>query len=310
MFNFTSVRRPVAIALALTSSVAMVACNGQQTPKPTGTVTSVTVSVAPTSIAKGSTAQATAAVVVTNSAAKTVTWTSSAPAVATVDANGKVTGVSAGTADIVATSTVDKTKTGKATVTVTDTTTQPTLTTAKINFQTATAATPTGYTPNTGAAYTEATMTGWVTETSAGTATPTPLNLTTNARSRAIDGTNVLAGADARQYTQIQMQCGTSTDGNTCVSPSVNTSGAFEYKVVNGKYNVTVGVGDADKRNLNSSHSINVEGVAAITNFVPTAGSQFKTNMVTVTVSDGKMTIDAKGGKNTKLNFVDIIPAQ
>lgn len=309
MSTFSMFRRPATIALALTSSIAIVACNPSPTPTPSKGVTSVAVTATPTSIAVGANAQATAVVSVTNAAAKTVTWTSSAPTVATVDNMGKITGVAAGTAVIKATSTVDTTKSGSVTITVTGGGTGTTLTTAKINFQTAAATTPAGYTANTGAAYTEASMTGWVTEASAGTAAPTPLDLTNNSRNRAVDGTNVVAGGDARQYTQIQMQCGSPTTGNPCNAPATNDSGAFEYKVVNGKYNVTVSVGDADKRNLNSSHTINVEGTNAISAFVPTLTEQFKTATVGVTVADGKLTIDAKGGKNTKLNYVDIVPA-
>ncbi|MDY6391553.1 MAG: Ig-like domain-containing protein [Bacilli bacterium] len=47
-----------------------------------------------------------------------VTWSSSDTAVATVDSSGFVVGVAKGTADIIATSTVDTTKTGKITITV------------------------------------------------------------------------------------------------------------------------------------------------------------------------------------------------
>ncbi|WP_211248916.1 Ig-like domain-containing protein [Deinococcus frigens] len=275
----------------------------------TPTVTKVAVTLNPTTVAVGGTSKATATVTGTNNPAQTVTWTSSNMAVATVDAAGNVQALTAGSTDIIAVSTVDGAQTGKATLTVTAVVINPTLTTAKINFQTAAAPTPAGYTPNTGTAYTAASMTGWVTETSAGTAAPVPLDLTGNARYRTVDGTNVVAGLDARLYTQIQMQCGTPTTGNTCNAPATNTSGAFEYKVVNGKYNVTVSVGDADKRNLNSLHTINVENVNAIKDFTPTLATQFKTATVTVTVADGKLTIDAKGGKNTKINYVDIVPA-
>lgn len=82
-------------------------------------VSSVTVTLASPSIAIGATTQATA---VTKDASggtltgRTVTWTSGTTSVATVDASGLVTGVSAGTSVITATS---ETKSGTATVTVT-----------------------------------------------------------------------------------------------------------------------------------------------------------------------------------------------
>ncbi|WP_188971038.1 Ig-like domain-containing protein [Deinococcus aerolatus] len=302
-------RRPATIALALTSSIAIMACNPAPTPQPAATVTGVTVTATPATIKVNETTTVKAVATGTNSPAQTFTFKSSNDAVATVTAAGLVTGKSVGTADITATSTVNTTKFAVITIKVEAADTTPGLTTAKVNFQTAAATTPVGYTANTGAAYTAASMTGWVTEASAGTATPVPLDLTNNARNRVVDGTNVVAGGDARQYTQIQMQCGSPTTGNTCNAPATNDPGAFEYKVVNGKYNVTVSVGDADKRNLNSSHTINVEGTNAISKFVPTLAGQFKSATVMVTVADGKLTIDAKGGQNTKLNYVDIVPA-
>jgi hypothetical protein len=51
--------------------------------------------------------------------AKTVTWSTSSAPTATVDANGKVTGVKAGTASITATATADPTKAASSVVTVT-----------------------------------------------------------------------------------------------------------------------------------------------------------------------------------------------
>lgn len=66
----------------------------------------------------GATVKLTALVSADEGVATTVTWKSETPAVATVAADGTVTGVSAGTAKIVATSTVDPTKSGYLEVTV------------------------------------------------------------------------------------------------------------------------------------------------------------------------------------------------
>ncbi len=83
--------------------------------------------------------------------------------------------------------------------------------------------------------------------------------------------------------------------------------GIWEASTANGKYDVTVSVGD---NIYDSKHTINVEGVSAIAGFVPTSTQKFKSATVTVTVSDGKLTIDAIGGTNTKINTVTIKPAK
>ncbi|WP_034413819.1 Ig-like domain-containing protein [Deinococcus marmoris] len=272
---------------------------------PTPTVTAVAVTLNPASATVGGTSQATASVTGTNSPAQTVTWTSSNNAVATVSTTGLVTAVTPGTADIIATSTVDNTKKGQATFTVTAVGTRPTV---KINFAPATSPVV-GYETNSGAAYTAASMTGWITEASAGTAAPVPLNMTANVRPNGAP--IVLAGAEPAQLTQINMQCGSATNGNNCASGTL-TSGAFEYKMADGVYNVTVSVGDSSAsttpNNLNSSHTINVEGTNIINNFVPTSAKIFEKLTKQVTVSGGVMTIDAKGGKNTKINYIELVP--
>ncbi len=307
MSTFSMFRRPATIALALTSSIAIVACNPAPTPTPTKTVTSVAVTAPMTTLAIGAETQATATVTGTNSPATTVTWSTSNNAVATVSTTGLIKAVAAGTAVIKATSTVDTTKSGQVTITVTGAGT--TLTTAKINFAPATAPAVTGYTINSGAAYSAASMTGWVTEASVGTATPAPLDMTNNTRNRgAINGVT-----DARQYTQINMQCNNQLTGNPCSGNSELTSGAFQYKVVNGKYNVTVGVGEAST-DVNSIMQINLESgtanaVTVLSGFVPTATTKVLVKSATVTVADGMLTVDAKGGNNTKINFIDIAPA-
>ncbi|MEP6691841.1 MAG: DNA/RNA non-specific endonuclease [Gemmatimonadaceae bacterium] len=73
---------------------------------PAGPVVTVTVTPSPTSVAPGATKQLTAIGLDAQgrTSATTFTWTTSAPAIATVDANGLVTGVSDGGATITATS--------------------------------------------------------------------------------------------------------------------------------------------------------------------------------------------------------------
>ncbi|MBQ4066698.1 MAG: Ig domain-containing protein [Clostridia bacterium] len=86
-------------------------------PAPVVTVDSVTVDPATLTLTEGDSLTLTATVAPDNAANKTVIWASSDPAVATVDANGKVTAVAAGTATITAT-TEDGGKTATCAVTV------------------------------------------------------------------------------------------------------------------------------------------------------------------------------------------------
>ncbi|MCC6928843.1 MAG: Ig domain-containing protein [Gemmatimonadaceae bacterium] len=81
-------------------------------------VTSVTVQPTALALKVGESATAVATVNRDAGAASTVTWKSSAEAIATVDATGKITAVAVGTAVITATSTADATKSGALAVTV------------------------------------------------------------------------------------------------------------------------------------------------------------------------------------------------
>lgn len=81
-------------------------------------VNSVTVTPGTLSVDVGGTGQLTATVSVGNNASQAVNWTSGNVATATVDQNGKVTGVAAGTVNIRATAQADATKFAEAAVTV------------------------------------------------------------------------------------------------------------------------------------------------------------------------------------------------
>lgn len=87
------------------------------TPPPPG-VTSVTVTPGTQTLAVGQNVIFVASVIADAGVSTAVTWTSSAPTIATVDATGKVTGVAAGSTTIIATSTADAGKKGVAVVTV------------------------------------------------------------------------------------------------------------------------------------------------------------------------------------------------
>jgi hypothetical protein len=87
--------------------------------------------------------------------------------------------------------------------------------------------------------------------------------------------------------------------------------GAWEVAVPDGIYEVTVAVGDPTAGNDPQRDSINVEGVKAIDRFDATGIPNYtperhRTASVTVPVTDGRLTLDAIGGTNTKIDFVEI----
>ncbi|MCQ2342450.1 MAG: InlB B-repeat-containing protein, partial [Paludibacteraceae bacterium] len=81
-------------------------------------VSSISLNKTSTSIAEGKSETLTATVNPSDATNKNVTWSSNAESVATVDANGKVTGVGVGTATITVKSVADESKTATCTVTV------------------------------------------------------------------------------------------------------------------------------------------------------------------------------------------------
>ena len=291
-------------AAVLMGGLLLTACGGTTPvvdPIPV-TISSVTVTPIGTSLAVGATQQLKADVMGSGTYSTAVTWKSSDGSVLTVDANGLVTAKAAGTATVTATSTADASKSGSVTVKVAAVV--PPFATVKVSFRpqlqdATTTPLPAGYTADFGAAYTAAKASGWITEASAGTPTAVPVDLTPNTRDRKV------TTVSPEQNTFIHMQYTAAGIGN-------KTFGAWEYNVPNGSYNVTVSVGDAgatfpDTTPPNSTHTINVEGQPAIIAFVPPNNTTlFKTATVTVNVTDGKLTVDAKGGTNTKLNYVTI----
>jgi hypothetical protein len=83
-----------------------------------------------------------------------------------------------------------------------------------------------------------------------------------------------------------------------------HAGGKWEIAVPNGKYNVFVSVGDPS---AGSPQTINVEGVNYWTALALNS-NQFAQQTKTVTVSDGKLTIDqgAAPDKSTRINYVEI----
>jgi hypothetical protein len=182
----------------------------------------------------------------------------------------------------------------------------------KVNFQAPTGPLVTGYFRDYGQPYGLRTAAdqgngvysyGWVTP---GTSTPVDLSvggsIPGNGRDR---GKN----PDQRFDTLMHMQANNLGAGFN----GTRAAGAWEIELPNDTYNVTVAAGDAELGGTESRNTINIEGTNVISNFLSTAenGSPDRHRVATVqvAVTDGKLTIDAIGGFNTKINFVEIVTA-
>ncbi len=155
----------------------------------------------------------------------------------------------------------------------------------RINFQPATVPVPIGYTIDFGQGFDEGRGYGWVNQDST-----TPLDMT----SRIFDRNAILDGAavDQRLDTVALMQTG-------------GAPAAWEFALANGRYSVTVSVGDTAG---GGNHLIRAEGIPLAPAFTASGPQTFKLATLTVDVIDGRLTLDAIGGTDTRLNFVEIIP--
>ncbi|GAB7044459.1 hypothetical protein JCM9533A_83100 [Catenuloplanes niger JCM 9533] len=160
---------------------------------------------------------------------------------------------------------------------------------ASVDFRPAGAPATSGHAADTGAAFDAARGYGWVREDAPGT----PLDLTANTRDRARSGVPALLN------TIIHLQYGQVGGTN-----GVATAGAWEYALPPGTYQVTAGVGDQPA--YDSRHVVRAEGVTVVPGFRGTATAEFLTATATVPVLDGRLTLDAIGGTNTKLTHVSI----
>ena len=113
------------------------------------------------------------------------------------------------------------------------------------------------------------------------------------------------AGIDPLVDSTIHMQYGDVANGTG--TSGVLTEGRWDLALPDGLYTVTYGVGDMPNgTNYDSTNVINVEGSIGIEKFVGTATKEYETVTSTVGVWDGKLTITAKGGINTKLGFIEV----
>jgi glucose/arabinose dehydrogenase len=159
---------------------------------------------------------------------------------------------------------------------------------ARVNFQRDTGAVPEGYLRDYGQAFDSVRGYGWIEQSS-----PTPLSIVGNARNRNINLT------DERLDTFVHMQF-TGTPANGVPVPA-----RWEYALAPGTYRLTVAVGDPTAV-FDSAHQITAEATTLIDGFVPTSGERHRTVTADVLVDDGRLTLDAAGGTNTKIDYVDI----
>jgi N-acetylneuraminic acid mutarotase len=105
----------------------------------------------------------------------------------------------------------------------------------------------------------------------------------------------------------------TARDRNSTKSPdnrydtfiTMKGGAKWEIEVPNGEYDVRVAAGDAITW-VSRRYDINVEGVRAF-DFVPTSANRFVEGTVTVTVTDGRLTLtNGVNGYNNNLDFVEI----
>ncbi|MBO9533820.1 MAG: hypothetical protein J7513_12695, partial [Solirubrobacteraceae bacterium] len=146
-----------------------------------------------------------------------------------------------------------------------------------------------GYTLETGSAWDASRGYGWVRQDSV--AQPSESHVPYSMEPQTRDRNKV---ADQRIDTLIQLQ---PTTGDL-------TKGAWELAVPDGQYTVTVSAGDASY--VNSVHTVRAEGQKVLDGVVPTTASLFASGSATVTVADGRLTIDGIGGTNVKLNWIRV----
>lgn len=165
----------------------------------------------------------------------------------------------------------------------------------RVNFGVANNITPTGYIQDIGNAYDDSRGFGWITQDSVGSNQATPVSAVANTRDR---NTSVLDTLDSL----IHLQYPDSLNNPNSLSNPV----AWEYELANGQYQVTVSVGDASF--TDSNHVINIEGQSVISGFTPSSNQLFQSATKVIEVTDGKLTVDAIGGENSKINFIEVVP--
>ncbi len=173
---------------------------------------------------------------------------------------------------------------------------EPVANTLRINFSDALTAAPADYLKDFGEPYgNRGTQTyGWVTP-----GTSAPLSLVTNGRNR-----DPKPDVDVLSETLMHMKY-KDTEGKN----GVLVDGAWEIEVPNGTYRVTVRAGDMDTENLEgTNYVIRAEGVKLIDQLAVISSRNDLSGTGVVEVTDGRLTIDAIGGFNTKILTAVLTP--
>jgi hypothetical protein len=141
----------------------------------------------------------------------------------------------------------------------------------KINFQLAGVAVPTGYLPDTGALF--------------------------GPRSGASYGWN-------KDHTDVTRDRDLEVDQRLDTLCHFHAGGVWEIARPNGSYNVLVSIGDPQHE---STHTLNIEGQAYWSNR-PLSPGQFLSATKSITVSDGRLTVDQgpAAEKATRINYLEI----
>ncbi|MFC8682673.1 hypothetical protein ACFT30_14240, partial [Microbacterium ureisolvens] len=167
----------------------------------------------------------------------------------------------------------------------------------KYDFTTPAADAAPGYVKDAGAPYSDAAGFGWVTADDR-----SPHNFALNTRVR----TAASGVTDPRLLSLIHLQYGMTTNANPATGVT-NEEGVWEVALPDGRYNVVVAAGDTSAGNFDSTHTVLAEGTSVVNAFAPTAATvAYDQGVAEVTVTDGKLTLEATGGDNTKLSFVEI----
>ena len=165
----------------------------------------------------------------------------------------------------------------------------------RVNFQSASAPVPAGYRVDSGLGFSGSRGHGWVVP---GSGAPHGTKRQCTDRERVGD-----QRLDTFCHAQARWERDSSGSWVATPSPAL-----WEAAVANGTYRVTVVMGESRVASQNVVNTVAVEGVTAVEGFVATPSDLHRSGTVTVTVNDGRLTLDPTGGELGKIAYVDITP--
>ena len=106
-------------------------------------------------------------------------------------------------------------------------------------------------------------------------------------------------------HTDQALESGSNLDQRLDTLVQFESGGVWEFALPNGMYEVTASVGDPGDA---STHTLNAEGLSLFSGLALAADS-FQESTVTVTVTDGRLTLDAIGAADlaTRINYVYVV---